>query len=147
MRTTRIPHDFREFLKLLAAREARFLVIGGYAVNAFGYIRNTVDLDIWIAGDAENQRRVILAIRDFAFPDAEENLLQEPDAMLRMGLPPLQIEVMKLISGVDFESCWARRVTVEDGDLQIPMISLADLKANKKASGRPQDLLDLEELS
>ena len=146
MGTTRIPPDFREFLKLLNVHEARFLLIGGYAVNAFGYIRNTIDLDIWIAGDDENRKRVIQAVRDFAFPAAAANLLDEPDAMLRMGVPPLRIEVMRSISGVEFEDYWPRRVLIDDEGLRISMISLADLRSNKKSTGRPKDLLDLEEL-
>jgi len=147
MPTTRIPRDFKEFLKLLAAHKARFLLIGGYAVNAFGYVRNTVDMDVWIASDAENLRRVVDAIREFAFPAAPDNLLHEPDAMVRMGLPPLRIEVLRKISGVEFEDCWPRRVIIEDDDLRIPVISLEDLKRNKAASGRRKDLLDLDELS
>ena len=146
MATTRIPRDFREFLKLLAAHDARFLLIGGYAVNAFGYVRNTVDMDVWIANDQQNQNRVILALRDFGFPDATTDLLAEPDAMLRMGVPPLRLEVVKSIAGVDFEDCWTRRVSLDDAGLSIPMISLADLKKNKRAAGRPKDLLDLAEL-
>ncbi len=147
MAMIRIPRDFREFLKLLDAHSARFLLIGGYAVNAFGYVRNTVDMDVWIAVDAANQKRVLEAIRDFAFPGAPDDLLIEDDAMVRMGQPPLRIEVLKKISGVEFEDCWPRRVTIEDDDLKIPTISLADLKRNKMASGRKKDLLDVDELS
>ncbi len=147
MPTIRIPRDFKEFLKLLATHNARFMVVGGYAVNAFGYVRNTIDLDIWIANDIENQQRVINAVRDFGFADATLALLDEPDAMLRIGVPPLRLEVMKSISGVDFEECWPRKVFVHDGDIAIPMISLADLRLNKRAAGRTKDLLDLEELS
>ena len=146
MTTTRIPRDFREFLKLLDAHNARFLLIGGYAVNAFGYVRNTVDMDVWISSDDRNQRSVVRAIRDFAFPSAPDDLLREDDAMVRMGLPPLRIEVLKKISGVDFDDCWPRRVLIEDGDMRIPAISLEDLKRNKLASGRKKDLLDLDEL-
>jgi len=146
MPTTRIPPDFKEFLKSLDAHRARFLLIGGYAVNAYGYVRNTVDMDLWIASDAVNQQSVLEAIRDFAFPAAPDDLLKEDDAMVRMGVPPLRIEVLKKISGVDFEECWPRRVLVEDDDLCIPAISLADLKRNKQASGRKKDLLDLDEL-
>jgi hypothetical protein len=131
---------------LLDAHNARFLLIGGYAVNAFGYVRNTVDMDIWIASDAANQQNVLQAIRDFAFPAAPDDLLREDDAMVRMGLPPLRIEVLKKISGVEFEDCWPRRVVIEDDDLRIPAISLEDLKRNKLASGRKKDLLDLDEL-
>jgi hypothetical protein len=133
-------------LKSLDAHNARFLLIGGYAVNAFGYVRNTVDMDVWIASDADNQQRVLQAIRDFAFPAAPADLLHAADAMVRMGQPPLRIEVLKRISGLEFEECWLRRVIIEDDDLRIPMISLDDLKRNKRASGRKKDLLDLDEL-
>jgi|SRR5579863_238724 len=146
MPTTRIPPDFKEFLKSLDAHNARFMLIGGYAVNAFGYVRNTVDMDIWIASDPDNLRRVLNAIRDFGFPAAPDDLLHEANAMVRMGVPPLRIEVLRTISGVEFEDCWLRRVTIEDDDLRIPAISLEDLKRNKLAAGRKKDLLDLDEL-
>ncbi|MEP7366421.1 MAG: hypothetical protein ABI972_24450 [Acidobacteriota bacterium] len=126
MTTTRIPPDFREFLKLLLDHEVRFLLIGGYAVNAFGYVRNTVDMDVWISGQDENRKRVVGAIREFGFTEASETCLDAPDAMLRMGVPPLRIEVMRAITGVEFEDCWPRRVLMEDGDLAIPVISLED---------------------
>jgi hypothetical protein len=122
------------------------MLIGGYAVNAFGYVRNTVDMDVWIASDPDNLRRVLQAIRDFAFPAAPDDLLDEVDAMVRMGVPPLRIEVLRKISGVEFEDCWPRRVIIDDDDLSIPAISLEDLKRNKRASGRKKDLLDLDEL-
>jgi hypothetical protein len=133
-------------LRLLIAHNARFLLIGGYAVNAHGYVRNTADMDVWIASDPDNEHNVVQALREFGFPNLSDSILQEPDAMLRMGVIPLRIEVLKRISGVNFEDCWPRRVTLQDGDLTIPMIGLEDLKRNKKASGRRQDLVDLEEL-
>ncbi len=147
MATIPIPRDFKEFLKLLRAHEARFLLIGGYAVNAFGYVRSTGDMDIWVAGDPENQQRVIAAVREFGFANTASEVLVEPNAMLRMGVPPLRIEVIKSISGLDFEECWPRRAFLDVDGLAIPMISLADLKKNKQASGRNKDLADLEELS
>lgn len=146
MATTRIPPDYKEFLKLLQARETKFLLVGGYAVNAFGYVRNTVDIGVWIAATPENQTRVIEAIREFGFACAPISALDVPDAMLRMGNPPLRIEVLKALSGVDFDDCWERRVEARLDDLTIPMISLADLRANKSAAGRPKDLADLSNL-
>jgi hypothetical protein len=115
-------------------------------VNAYGYVRNTSDMDIWIASDPGNQQRVLQAIRDFAFPAAADDLLRHDDAMVRMGVPPLRIEVLKKISGVEFEDCWSRRVFIDDDELRIPAISLEDLKRNKVASGRKKDLLDVDEL-
>lgn len=89
---------------------------------------------------------MIRAIREFAFPDAPGDLFDAPDAMIRMGVPPLRIEILKSISGVDFEECWTNRVFIRDDDADIPMISLNDLKRNKRALGRKKDLLDLDEL-
>jgi hypothetical protein len=102
---------------------------------------------IWIAADEENRDCVMSAVREFGFFSASDDLLREPNAVLRMGVPPLRIEVLQSISGVLFEECWERRVFIKDGELAIPLISLADLKTNKLASGRPKDLVDLEELS
>ena len=147
MATIHLPPDFKEFLKCLRDREVRFLPIGGYAVNAFGYSRNTADIDIWIETSEQNQARTIDAVRDFGFVSVDSTILDPDDAMLRMGVPPLRIKVLKRISGVSFEDCWLRRVTTSDGDLEIPMISRADLIANKLAAGRKGDLVDVEELS
>lgn len=146
MAMTLIPPDFREFLRYLKVHEVRFLLIGGYAVNAHGYVRNTVDIDVWVASDSGNRRRVIQAVREFGFASTGDDVLDAERAMLRMGTPPLRIEVMKVIAGVEFEDCWNRRVPVVLSDLEFPMISLADLKVNKRAAGRPKDLVDLSEL-
>ena len=146
MAMTLIPPDFKEFLRYLKDHEVRFLLIGGYAVNAYGYVRNTVDIDVWVASDSENRRRVVRAVREFGFASTEYDVLDAERAMLRMGTPPLRIEVMKVIDGVEFEDCWSRRVQLVLGDVEVPVISLLDLKANKRASGRPKDLVDLSEL-
>jgi hypothetical protein len=89
---------------------------------------------------------VIEAIREFGFVTAHLGVLDAPDAMLRMGHPPLRIEVLKQLSGVEFDGCWERRVEFRLDDLVIPMISLADLKTNKGAAGRPKDMADLSNL-
>jgi predicted nucleotidyltransferase len=121
---TLIPPDFKEFLRYLKDHEVRFLLIGGYAVNAHGYIRNTVDIDVWVASDPENRRRVVHAVREFGFASTRYDVLD----------------------GVEFEDCWSRRVQVVLDGVELPLISLPDLKTNKLASGRPKDLVDLNEL-
>ena len=146
MATTRIPPDFKEFLKLLKVHEVRYLLVGGYAVNAFGYVRNTVDMDVWVAATPENHRCVIEAIREFGFANVPSTVLDGENAMLRLGHPPLRIEVLKTISGVEFDACWPRREELRIEDLCIPMISLADLKTNKRSAARLKDLDDLANL-
>lgn len=142
-----LPPDFKEFLQLLLGREVRFLLIGGYAVSAFGHVRNTLDIDLWIDSRPENRVRVLAVIREFAFPSAQDNLLDDPKTILRMGEPPLRIEILQSIAGVTFDECWERREVFEIESLLIPTISLSDLKQNKRAAGRPKDLADLDALS
>lgn len=146
MTTIQLPPDFKEFLRLLSEHSVRFLLVGGYAVNAYGSIRNTIDIDIWIDGEESNRERTIAAIRTFGFASASTELLADADAILRMGVPPLRIEVMQTLSGVEFEPCWEQRVELQVDDWAVPMISLADLKRNKRAAARPKDLADLSGL-
>lgn len=148
MDTIHIPPDFREFLRLLNSHEARYLLVGGYAVCMHGYPRTTADMDIWVAATPQNASRVAAALREFGFAAASqcESLLATPKQILRMGVEPLMLEVFTSISGAEFERCFANRVAVDAGDLTINLISLEDLKANRIASGRDRDRDDLAHL-
>ena len=143
-----LPEDFKEFLKLLGAKKVEYLLIGGYAVGYHGYVRATADMDVWVAAKADNAARAISALREFGFdvPDLSEELLLNPANILRMGVPPFRLEVLSSISGVSFDECYAERVVDTIDDVQVPIISLRHLKANKKASGRMKDWTDLEHL-
>jgi hypothetical protein len=146
MGTRRRNQRFPAFSKCFTAHEVRYLLIGGYAVGFHGWPRNTKDIDFWIAGDPENQARVIKALREFAFPDVQEDLLRDESVIVRFGLPPHRIEILRRITGLEFEQAWRNRVQWTGDDFQIPVIGLADLRQNKAASGRSQDLADLEHL-
>jgi hypothetical protein len=146
MGTPKLNPHFQGFSKCLTAHEVRYLLIGGYAVGFHGWPRNTKHIDFWIAGDPENQARVIKALREFAFPDVQEDLLREESVIVRFGLPPHRIEILRRITGLEFEQAWRNRVQWTGDDFQIPVIGLADLRQNKAASGRSQDLADLEHL-
>ena len=146
METPKLNPHFLEFSKCLGAHDVRYLLIGGYAVGFHGWPRNTKDIDFWIAGDEENQSRVIRALREFAFPHVQDDLLREESVIVRFGVPPLRIEVIRNISGVAFEAAWQNRAEWKGEGFQIPVIGLADLRRNKAASGRSQDLADLEHL-
>lgn len=143
-----LPRDFSEFLRLLNDREVRYLVIGGYAVGYHGYPRATNDLDVWIAIAPDNAARVVEALEDFGFGSAEltTDLFLKEDSIIRMGLPPMRIEILTTISGVSFETCYQDRVEGVFGGTEVTLISLDDLKRNKRASGRYKDLDDLEHL-
>jgi len=148
MATTIIPRDFREFLKLLEEEKVEYLLIGGYAVGYYGYPRATADMDVWIAVNPVNAEKVVQALKRFGMitPDVTANLFLDKGKIIRVGLPPLRLEIQTEISGVEFASCFARRRRVKVGDLEINLIDLPDLKDNKRASGRHKDLEDLEHL-
>lgn len=148
MATIQLPPDFKEFLQLLNTHKVEYLLIGGYAVGYYGYPRATGDMDIWIAIHPDNARRVVDALNDFGFSLSTDDtsLFMQENKITRMGVPPLRLEILTTISGVTFAECYAqRRVSVIDG-IEVKLISLEDLKANKKASGRYKDLNDLENL-
>lgn len=148
MATPVLPPDFKEFLKFLNAKRVEYLLVGGYAVGYHGYPRGTADIDFWVAISPANARNVTAAIREFGFtsPELTEQLFTEANRVARMGLPPFRIEVITSASGVNFSECYSRRVIdVLDG-VPVNIISLEDLKTNKAAAGRPQDLNDLQHL-
>jgi predicted nucleotidyltransferase len=143
-----LPPDFREFLRLLNAHRVEYLLIGGYAVAYHGYPRATADMDIWIATHPRNAAQVVAALKEFGFdvPELSAELFQTENQIIRMGNPPVRIEIATGISGVNFAECYAARVIdVLDG-LEVSLISLHDLKLNKRAAGRYKDLDDLENL-
>ena len=143
-----LPPDFKEFLRLLNTHTVEYLLIEGYAVGYHGYPRATNDMDIWIAIHPDNADRMVTVLREFGFetPDLSPELFLQDHSMVRMGLPPMRIEVLTTISGVEFAACYAMRVTAMIDGVKVNLISLPDLKVNKQASGRYKDLDDLEHL-
>jgi len=148
MATIHLPSDFKEFLQLLNSHRVEYLLIGGYAVGYHGYPRATADMDIWIAIRPKNAKKVVAALKEFGFdvPELSVGLFLKENQIIRMGVPPVKIDIATTISGVTFAECYAERVIdILDG-VKVNIISLKHLKANKKASGRHKDLNDLENL-
>ena len=148
MATIHPPRDFKEFLRLLNAHGVEYLLIGGYAVSYHGYPRATADMDIWIAVHPTNANRVVVALKEFGFdlPDLSPELFLRPWQIIRLGMPPVRIEIATTISGVEFADCYAERIEDSLDGIPVSLISLEHLKLNKRASGRHQDLADLEHL-
>jgi predicted nucleotidyltransferase len=143
-----LPPDFRDFLRLLNSAGVEYLLVGGYAVAYHGYPRGTADIDIWVAVNPDNASRTAQVLRDFGFamPEVAPELFLSGERVVRMGVPPIRIEVLTAISGVSFEDCYARRVTTILDGVPVSIIGLEDLKTNKRAAGRHKDLDDLENL-
>ena len=148
MATIRLPPDFKEFLRLLEGNEVEYLLIGGYAVGFHGYPRATVDMDIWVATTPDNAPRVVTVLKEFGFdvPELSPELFLTEDQVIRMGMPPVRLEILTSISGVTFEECYAERVEAELDGVRATLINLKHLRKNKAASGRYKDLNDLANL-
>ena len=140
--------NFRDLLEYLNSAAVRYLVVGGYAVNFHGHHRNTKDLDVWLARDPENAKRVSEALQAFGF--AARSV--PPAKFLRaryihtFGRAPFRVDLLLGPAGIEFDPCYERRVEIVLDGIRVPFISLADLRTNKQASGRLQDLADLENL-
>jgi predicted nucleotidyltransferase len=144
----KLPNDFREFLKLLNEHKVKYLLIGGYAVGYHGYPRSTNDIDIWIENSEENANKVVNSVKAFGFSNQKlsPELFQKKKNIVRMGRTPMRIEIILDIDGVEFTKCYKKRIIADIDSIKVNIISLLDLKENKKASGRHKDLADLDYL-
>ncbi|MDW7680746.1 MAG: hypothetical protein SCK70_09290 [bacterium] len=140
--------DFREFIQLLNDHNVLYLVVGGYAVAFHGYPRYTKDIDIWIWLDKSNAEKVLQVLEDFGFGslDLKVDDFLDPEQVIQLGYPPNRIDLLTELNGINFKECYSSKVEVAIEDTTINFIDLENLKKNKKATGRHQDLADLENL-
>ena len=133
---------------MLSLHQVEYLLVGGYAVSYHGYPRTTADIDIWVAIQKENAEKLVAVLREFGFdaPQLTAALFLRQNQIIRMGNPPMRIELLTTISGVRFEECYSERTVDVIDDVEVQIINLEHLKRNKQASGRQKDLDDLEHL-
>jgi predicted nucleotidyltransferase len=145
---TVLNQDFKEFIQSLNNNDVHYLVIGGYAVAYHGYPRYTKDIDIWIELNAGNANKIVKALDEFGFSSlglkADDFL--GPGEVIQLGYPPNRIDIVTAPDGVDFPTCYASRISVDIDGVVVNFIDLENLKRNKLASGRKQDLADVENL-
>ena len=133
---------------MLNEHQVEYLLVGGYAVGYYGYPRATADIDLWVGAHPENAEKIVAVLKEFGFdpPELSSDLFLREGQIVRMGVPPVRIEIMTSASGVDFKQCYRKRkVDVLDG-VEVSLISLKHLKANKQACARHKDLDDLDNL-
>ena len=123
-----LNRDFQEFLQSFVTHDVRFLIVGGYALAAHGHPRYTKDLDVWVWADPSNSPRIIDALEAFGFGDLD------------------LLDILTYATGLEFPDAYERRMLVELGGIEVPSVSLEDLRVNKRAAGRLRDLADLEDL-
>jgi hypothetical protein len=136
--------DFRDLLAEFARSGVSFVLLGGYAVGIHAKPRATKDLDLLVSGQGDNLERVASALSAFGAPASVVTAARSlaPTEVVYLGVPPVRIDILRQADGIDTEQVIARAGFVVLGDLSVPVISLVDLIANKRAAGRPQDLAD-----
>lgn len=140
--------DFKELLSILNDHAVKYLVVGGYAVVRYAEPRYTKDLDLWVKADQENANAIFAALRNFGAPltnlSAED--FADEESFYQMGVPPVRVDVLMSIPGLNFDEAWEQREIVDFDGVPLPFISKKHLIISKRASGRPQDLLDANTL-
>ena len=145
----RLGADFCDLLSAFGACNVKYLIIGGWAVSIHAQPRATQDMDIFVSPDKANLEAVYEALLRFGAPlkNVSRSQFLGPGSYYRVGAPPNQVDIFPGIPGVQFETCWPKRVEVlldAQGALFANVISAEDLIASKIASGREQDLADVQ---
>ena len=140
--------DFNDPLSSFDAHEVRYLVVGGHAVMFYSEPRYTKDLDIWVDVSTDNAARVFRALAEFGAPlkGLAPSDFASSGSFYQLGQPPLRVDILTSIEGVTFEEAWPNRQIGEFLGRQVPFVGRQDLIRNKRAAGRPIDLLDAEQL-
>ena len=143
--------DFRDFVTTLNNQQVKYLLVGGYSVVLHGYARNTGDIDIWVNPTIDNYKKLVNSFHEFGMPVfdmTEKNFLyNERFDVFTFGRPPVSIDIMKKVKGLDFEIAYQNSIIVETDGFHIRMVDYRDLIKAKKASGRPKDINDIENLT
>lgn len=143
-----LNQDFKEFIELLNANDVKYLIVGGYAVGFHGHPRYTKNLDVWLMASDKNAEKTMKALQQFDFGQAElkkSHFLSEGE-FIQLGYPPNRIDLLTSCDGVTFDTCYAKRMTIKIEKTTIYFMDIENLRKNKQATGRPQDLADVDNL-
>ena len=145
----RVENDFKEFIELLNEHKVRYLIVGGFAYSYYAEPRFTKDIDFFIEVSPDNANKMLKVLEKFGFKDVgltKKDFLQ-PDQIIQLGNAPLRIDIVTSIDGVSFNEAWNTRTTGKYGNCDANFISKPDLIKNKMATGRTQDIADVEKLN
>lgn len=143
-----VQQDFKELLEFLNAREVEYIIVGGYALAFHGAPRFTGDLDVFVKPDKENARRIIAVLDDFGFGSLGLTVedFEATDTIVQLGVPPVRIDIITSLTGVDWDDAYAERAAGKYGDVPVSYLGREQFIANKRATGRKRDLADIEAL-
>lgn len=140
--------DFKELLLAFNAHNVEYLIVGAHALAAHGHVRATKDLDVWVRPNESNAQKVLQGLSDFGVPlsDLTADDLRRKDTIFQIGMPPLRIDIITDVDGVEFADAWPDRLETSFGGVPAFVISRHHLITNKKTAARLQDLADVQQL-
>jgi hypothetical protein len=143
-----LNEDYKDMLQTLLDNEVKFLIVGAYALAAYGYPRATGDFDIWVEASAENSKKILSSLTSFGASTSglTEKTFMEKGIIFQIGVAPRRIDFITHIDGVDFNDAYPSRKTIVMEGLNLPFISKENLIKNKKSTGRDKDLVDVKHL-
>jgi len=143
-----LNEDYKEMLQILLDNEVRFLVVGAYAMGVYGFVRSTGDIDLWVLASSDNSARIYSCLQQFgaALSQISDTTFAEEGVVFQIGLAPRRIDIITKIDGVDFDKAYENRRQISIEDMNIPVISKADLIKHKLSTGREKDALDAKQL-
>jgi len=140
--------EHQNILFLFNKYDVKYLLIGGYAVNYYGYTRATGDMDLWIAPNNENKANVIMALSDYGIEDDQLGLLEKEDfskhIVFSIGEAPIKVDFITIVNIVKFDDAFPKRKIFELDNIKIPIVHYNDLILMKMNTGRTRDKNDLE---
>ena len=139
-----LNEDYKEMLSILLDNKVKFLVVGAYAMGAYGFPRATGDVDLWVEASLENSRKIYQGLLKFGAPLSQvtPETFTETGIIFQIGVAPRRIDLLTHIDGVDFEEAYRTKEQIELEGLRIPFLSKEHLIKNKEATGREKDKLD-----
>ena len=147
MEKRQLPEDFKDFVQFLNSNDVEYLLIGGWAVSIYGNPRLTKDIDFLISSKDDNIEKLKKTLDEFGAPPIDiEGFKKDKDSFIRMGVSPMQIDILKEASGIIMEECYKRKNIAIVDNININVISVRDLIMNKRVAGRDQDIADANKL-
>jgi hypothetical protein len=143
-----LNEDYREILQSLLKNKVRFLVIGAYAMGAYGYSRSTGDIDIWVDNSLNNSKKIYKALIDFGafIGNLKQGDFAKENIVFQIGVAPRRIDILTSIDGVKFKEAYKDKEAIMVDDFKIPFLSKDNLIKNKQATGREKDIVDINYL-
>ena len=143
-----LNEDYRDMLRILSEEKVDFLLVGAYALAVHGYLRATMDIDLWVMPSPRNAEAVLKALSRFGAPlhEVTQSDFESEGTVFQIGIAPRRIDILTSVTGLEFAEVYARSILVNVDGIDVHVPTLDAMIANKTSTGRTRDLADVEAL-